>query len=183
MDVSLLSFGQQNQWQYLSNLSKQKGGGVLMNTHCNGHLNLTISTRSYVHLYDVFLGAITDTCTYIYGILVLIYVLWFLFWFRIFPFGFSRNLQWYPKRTPKKSLNTWSLNTQCDGILCILGLSCYKISVISSLGRAICLISTSWVRVWIWHSINSSPHSIATCNLLITDTRWQTYRRFHTVFE
>lgn len=27
MDVSLLSFGQQNQWQYLSNLSKQKGGG------------------------------------------------------------------------------------------------------------------------------------------------------------
>lgn len=64
-----------------------------MNTHCNGHLNLTISTRSYVHLYDVFLGAITDTCTYIYGILVLIFVLWFLFWFRIFPFGFSRNLQ------------------------------------------------------------------------------------------
>lgn len=77
-----------------------------MNTHCNGHLNLTISTPSCVHLYDVFLGAITDTCTYKYGILVLIYVLWFLFWFRIFPFGFSRNLQWFPKMTPKRSLNT-----------------------------------------------------------------------------
>lgn len=79
----------------------------------------------------------------------MVFWFWFLFCgfclgFRIFPFGFSRNLQWYPKRTPKKSLNTWSLNTQCDGILCILGLSCYKISVISSLGRAICLISTSW---------------------------------------
>lgn len=118
----------------------------------------------------------------------MVFWFWFLFCgfclgFRIFPFGFSRNLQWYPKRTPKRSLNTWSLSTQCDGILCILGLSCYKISVISSLGRAICLISTSWVLAWIWHSINSSPHSIATCNLLITDTRWQTYRRFHTVFE
>lgn len=104
--------------------------------------------------------------------------------FRIFPFGFSRNLQWYPKRTPKKIVLTHEVLTHtCDGILCILGLSCYKISVISSLGRAICWISTSWVLVWIWHSINSSPHSIATCNLLITDTRWQTYRRFHTVFE
>lgn len=40
-----------------------------MNTQSDGHLNLTISTRRYVHLYDVFLGAITDTCTYKYGIL------------------------------------------------------------------------------------------------------------------
>lgn len=118
----------------------------------------------------------------------MVFWFWFLFCgfclgFRIFPFGFSRNLQWYPKRTPKKVLTHEVLAHNVTVILCILGLSCYKISVISSLGRAICLISTSWVRVWIWHSINSSPHSIATCNLLITDTRWQTYRRFHTVFE
>lgn len=118
----------------------------------------------------------------------MVFWFWFLFCgfclgFRIFPFGFSRNLQWYPKRTPKKVLTHEVLTHTCDGILCILGLSCYKISVISSLGRAICVISTSWVLAWIWHSINSSPHSIATCNLLITDTRWQTYRRFHTVFE
>lgn len=182
MDASLLSFGQQNQWQYLSNLSKQKGG-VLMNTHCNGHLNLTISTRSYVHLYDVFLGAITDTCTYKYGILVLIFVLWFLFGFGFFLFVSVETCSDILKGLQKKVLTHEVLTHTCDGILCILGLSCYKISVISSLGRAICVISTSWVLAWIWHSINSSPHSIATCNLLITDTRWQTYRRFHTVFE
>lgn len=112
MDVSLLSFGQQNQWQYLSNLSKQKGGGVLMNTHCNGHLNLTISTRSYVHLYDVFLGAITDdTCTYKYGILVLIFVLWFLFGFGFFLLVSVETCSDILKGLQKKSLNTWSLNT------------------------------------------------------------------------
>lgn len=110
MDVSLLSFGQQNQWQYLSNLSKQKGG-VLMNTHCNGHLNLTISTRSYVHLYDVFLGAITDTCTYKYGILVLIFVLWFLFGFGFFLLVSVETCSDILKGLQKKSLNTWSLNT------------------------------------------------------------------------
>lgn len=116
-------------------------------------------------------------------------VFWFWFMFCGFCFGFGffflvETCNDILKGLPKGSLNTWSLNTHnVTVILCILGLSCYKISVISSLGRAICLISTSWVRAWIWHSINSSPHSIATCNLLITDTRWQTYRRFHTVFE
>lgn len=116
-------------------------------------------------------------------------VFWFWFMFCGFCFGFGffflvETCNDILKGLPKRSLNTWSLNTHnVTVILCILGLSCYKISVISSLGRAICWISTSWVRAWIWHSINSSPHSIATCNLLITDTRWQTYRRFHTVFE
>lgn len=60
-----------------------------MNTQSDGHLNLTISTRSYVHLHDVmtysvFLGAITDTCTYKYGILVLIFVSVFLVGFGFF---------------------------------------------------------------------------------------------------
>lgn len=117
-------------------------------------------------------------------------VFWFWFMFCGFCFGFGffllvsvETCSDILKGLQKEVLTHEVLTHTCDGILCILGLSCYKISVISSLGRAICWISTSWVLAWIWHSINSSPHSIATCNLLITDTRWQTYRRFHTVFE
>lgn len=78
-----------------------------MNTHCNGHLNLTISTRSYVHLYDVFLGAITDTCTYKYGILVLIFVLWFLFGFGFFLLVSVETCSDILKGLQKKSLNTY----------------------------------------------------------------------------
>lgn len=113
MDSSLLSFGQQRQWQYPRDLSKQKGGGVPMNTQSDGHLNLTISTRRYVHLYDVFLGAITDTCTYKYGILILIFVSVFLVGFWIFLFGFGKTckdtLNALPKEvlTLKKRLNTY----------------------------------------------------------------------------
>lgn len=117
-------------------------------------------------------------------------VFWFWFMFCGFCFGFGffllvsvETCSDILKGLQKEVLTHEVLAHNVTVILCILGLSCYKISVISSLGRAICVISTSWVRAWIWHSINSSPHSIATCNLLITDTRWQTYRRFHTVFE
>lgn len=84
-----------------------------MNTQSDGHLNLTISTRRYVHLYDVFLGAITDTCTYKYGILILIFVSVFLVGFWIFLFGFGKTckdtLNALPKEvlTLKKRLNTY----------------------------------------------------------------------------
>lgn len=65
-------------------LVNRKGGGVLMNIYCNGYFNLIISICSYVYLYDVFFGVIIDICIYKYGILVLIFVLWFLFGFGFF---------------------------------------------------------------------------------------------------
>lgn len=86
-----------------------------MNTHCNGHLNLTISTRSYVHLYDVFLGAITDTCTYIYGIMVLIFVLWFLFGFGFFLLVSVETCSDILKGLQKEVLTHEVLTHTCDG--------------------------------------------------------------------
>lgn len=117
-------------------------------------------------------------------------VFWFWFMFCGFCFGFGffllvsvETCSDILKGLQKKSLNTWSLNTY------MWRYTLYTWVILLQNLRYLLVRETDlfnqhfMVLVWIWHSINSSPHSIATCNLLITDTRWQTYRRFHTVFE